>query len=132
MNDPGLWTASQRGVLLVLLSLMLAYQGYLLLNRPMHVPNPPPPEGARAGELEDRIDPNRADWPTLAALPVIGERRARDIVAYREQFIANNPTRLAFLQPDDLKNISGIGDAIVAQIEPFLRFPASPTTRPQD
>lgn len=111
---------------------MLAYQAYLLFTRPIHVPDPQLPEGPRAMELEDRIDPNRADWATLAALPTIGEKRARDIVAYREQFIANNPDRPAFARLEDLMNIRGIGEATVAQIEPFLIFPgerAPPASR---
>ena len=133
MSGRWAWNPSQRGVLIALLGVMLVYLTIRLVIHPEHVPDPQPPQGWRALELEDRIDPNRADWPTLAALPLIGEKRARDIVAYRDQFIADNPGRIAFIQPADLMNVSGIGPATIAQIEPFLIFPDRsrlPASRP--
>lgn len=105
---------------------MFGYLAFRIVTHSEHVTNPPPPEGPRAAELEDRIDPNRADWTALAALPTIGEKRAKDIVAYREQFVSVNPDKRAFAVPSDLLNIRGIGPATLSQIEPFLIFPSSP------
>jgi len=59
--------------------------------------------------LPQRIDINRAgDW-LLAALPGIGDTRARDIVAYRQQ---NGP----FRNVSDLLRVNGIGQATLDRI----------------
>ena len=79
------WTYSQRRVLLVLLSVLCVALIVRYALHPVYVSDPQPPVPARFSELADRIDPNTADWQTLAALPGIGERRAKDIVAYRER-----------------------------------------------
>jgi hypothetical protein len=115
-------------VLIFLLAAMLVWVGIRLVLNPIYVADPQPLWPARAGELEDRIDPNIADWHTLAALPVIGEKRARQIVAFRESYLSANPGRQAFQQPQDLLRIKGIGPAMLAQIEPYLIFGA--TTQP--
>lgn len=115
------WTPSQRAVLIALLGALLLYFVIRLLLNPAYVADPQPLAAPRAGEIEDRIDPNTADWSTLAALPMIGETRAREIVAYREQFLARHPGP-AFARPTDLLRIRGIGMAMLSQIEPYLRF----------
>jgi len=125
MSGRWTWNPDQRRTLIVLLILMFGFLAFRLVMRPAYVADPQPPEGSRAMELEDRIDPNRAEWPTLAALPLIGEKRARDIVAYRELFVEQHPGQAAFARPADLMNIRGIGEVTVAQIEPFLVFPQS-------
>ncbi|HWP40045.1 MAG TPA: helix-hairpin-helix domain-containing protein [Tepidisphaeraceae bacterium] len=122
------WSRPQRGVLMFLLAAMLVWLGIRLVLNPIYVADPQPLWPARAGELEDRIDPNIADWHTLAALPVIGEKRARQIVAFRESYLAANPGSQAFQQPQDLLRIKGIGPAMLAQIEPYLIFAS--TTQP--
>ena len=108
--------------------------GYLAIRwwlNPMYVSDPQPRDPPRAIELADRIDPNTADAATLAALPMIGEKRARDIVGYRERFLKDNPGKVAFQRPQDLYRIRGFGVAIVAQIQPYLLFPdKAPATRP--
>src|SRR5947207_13072080 len=84
-----LWTPSQRGVLIgfvLLLSLVLIVK--LALNR-QYISDPQPAMPARFGELADRLDPNVAMWEDLAVLPQLGEKRAKEIVAYREQFGAD-------------------------------------------
>jgi DNA uptake protein ComE-like DNA-binding protein len=126
------WSASQSSVLIGLLLLILIYLIARLIMNPVYVSDPQPRVPARADELADKIDPNTADWQTLAALPIIGEKRARDIVAYRERFVAENPGKTAFTRPEDLYRIRGIGDAMLSQIQPYLTFPATttqPTTR---
>jgi DNA uptake protein ComE-like DNA-binding protein len=119
-------------VIIGLLTALLVYLCIRLLFNPAYVSNPQPLEPARAAELQDRIDPNTADWQTLAALPLIGEKRAKDIVAYREQFVAEHPGQLAFTKPSDLLEIRGIGTVTLSQLDPFLLIPAgpSPTTKP--
>jgi Helix-hairpin-helix motif len=121
----------RRGVLIGLLGFILVYLSIRLLMNPSYVSDPQPHVPARGGEVENRIDPNTADWSTLAALPQIGERRARDIVAYREQFAAQNPGQVAFTRAEDLYRIRGFGVALVSLIEPYLVFPgALPSTQP--
>lgn len=128
MKLPGTWTLHQRIVLLVLLAGVWIYLVVRLFLNPQHVTNPPQPVPVRAAELEDRIDPNRADWPSLAALPMIGEHRARDIVDYRQQFITDHPGESAFKRLEDLTNVRGIGTITASQLEPYLLFPAPPAT----
>lgn len=65
----------------------------------------------------------------LAALPALGERRALDIVAFREKIRAAAPGRIVFEKPEDLMQVRGIGTAIVEQVRPFLRLDHA-VTRP--
>lgn len=119
-------------MLIALLGAACVYLAIRLYLNPVYVPDPQPPEPARAAEVEDRINPNTADAQMLAALPLIGEKRAQDIVAYRERFAAEHPGALPFAQPSDLLNIRGIGPAMLSQIEPYLNIPPdrSAATRP--
>ena len=54
-----------------------------------------------------KVDLNTATAEELMTLPGIGEKRAADIIAYRE---ANDPFRI----PEDLTRVSGIGEGILA------------------
>jgi DNA uptake protein ComE-like DNA-binding protein len=115
-------------VLLVGLFVFLAVR-YAL--NPVYVSDPQPAVPARFAELADRIDPNVADWQTLAALPALGEVRARQIVAFREAYAAQHPGRPAFRRADDLQLVRGIGPAISDTLRPYWIFPeAGATTRP--
>jgi DNA uptake protein ComE-like DNA-binding protein len=117
------WTARQR---LTLASILLAIIGaYMIVayRRPLHIGDPQPVVGARAGELATRIDPNDADWAALAALPLIGEKRAKDIVAYREEFVRKNPGRRAFEKLADLEEVKGIGEGTAEALAPYLLLP---------
>lgn len=122
------WTAAQRRVLLVLLTALLGYLAGRYLLNPKYISRPQPRIPPRFFDLADKIDPNDADWQTLAALPNIGERRAKDIVAYREKLLAADPTRRAFARAEDLFNIKGLGPSIVLQLRPYLIFPPAPAT----
>jgi len=129
MRPPQLWTARQRRAILILLAAVLLYLGLRLIRNPVYVSDPQPRDGPRAAELADRIDPNTADVATLAALPMIGQRRAEDIVAYRERFAAQNPGKSAFTRLEDLLRIHGFGTAMIEHLRPYLIFPrASPAT----
>jgi hypothetical protein len=119
-----MWTSRQRAVLAGVVLLTLCALGLFLARNRAGVSDPPPDAPPRQHELAGQIDPNTADWAALASLPTIGEKRAKDIVAYREQFTRANPDRPAFHAPDDLMNVKGIGQATLDAIRPFLDFPA--------
>jgi DNA uptake protein ComE-like DNA-binding protein len=116
---PEIWSAS--------LSIFVIYLSIEWASHRLWLPNPLPATGPAAAELADRIDPNSADWQTLSALPGIGEKRAHQIVAYREQRRIDQTDRPAFTCIEDLGLVGGIGLETQAKLAPFLMFP---TTRP--
>ncbi|MCD7945090.1 MAG: ComEA family DNA-binding protein [Clostridiales bacterium] len=59
------------------------------------------------------IDVNTADAETLELLPGIGPEKAAAIVAWREE---NGP----FSQPEDLLEVSGIGEATLEEIRSLI------------
>jgi competence ComEA-like helix-hairpin-helix protein len=129
---PPPWTASQRSVLIGLLLILAAYISIRWFFNRQYVSDPQPAVPSRYDELADRIDPNTADVATLAALPTIGEKRAKDIVAYREKWLRDGRRGQPFGRLDDLLKVQGIGAATIAQLKPYLIFPnsSSPATRP--
>jgi len=94
-------------------------------------PDPPPISGSRWTELADRIDPNTADLRLMSALPGLGDRKARELVAFRERMQLIDPTKPVFANIDDLMKVKGVGFAITRKIEPYLEFP-TPTTKAVD
>jgi competence protein ComEA len=67
-----------------------------------------------AGRVNDRIDPNSAEWYELAQLPGVGETIARRIVAEREsRRAAGKP---GFGSAGDLDCVPGIGPAMLHRI----------------
>lgn len=116
----------RRGLLLLCGAMLVCVFIGLLLNRSF-VDDPIPNRAERYLELQDKIDPNDADVALLAALPALGERRAADIVAFREKQRETTPGRAVFRRPEDLMQIRGIGGAIVDQVRPYLRFPEATT-----
>ena len=125
---PLTWTLPQRRVLLVLLSALLVFLVIRYAFNPIYVSDPQPEQPARFDELADRIDPNTADWTALAALPGVGEKKAKDIVAFREESKRYAPNGVAFAGPEDLLKVKGIGLAMLEGISPHLMFPAPATT----
>ena len=61
----------------------------------------------------EQIDLNTAAARDLARLPQIGEKRAADIVAFREE---QGP----FQRTEDLMQVSGIGEGIFGQIKAYV------------
>jgi hypothetical protein len=118
-------------VLVALLLILCAVFAVRLGCNRAYVSDPPPPRGPRFDEVADRIDPNTADLATLSALPMIGERRAQDIIDYRERRLAREPGRTVFTRPEDLLRIKGFGQASVENLRPYLMFPpaSQPSTR---
>lgn len=117
------WTTHQRRALLLLggaFWIVLAVRwscDRVYLPEGLDVPSP------RAGDLAGRIDPNTADWQTLAAIPSMGEKRAHAIVAYREKTIAAGRGPIVFRSASDLMRIKGIAQATASNLEPYLLFP---------
>jgi hypothetical protein len=113
----------------LLAALCLMFSLRYACNR-AYVPDPPPTRGPRYDEVADRIDPDIADVGTLSALPMIGEKRAQDIVEYRETRRARRPGQRVFNTPEDLLQIRGFGRATIELLRPHLLFPApAPATR---
>jgi hypothetical protein len=128
------WSEPQRRVILLLLAVLLVILCARYACNSMYVSDPQPDLPPRYDQLADKIDPNTADWQTLAALPGIGERRARDIVEYRQRKrdLAHQPDLLVFQSERDLLYVRGVGAGIVDSMKPYLLFPppAQPATRP--
>lgn len=75
---------------------------------PIMTPAPAPSSGSSA-EGTEKVNINTADSQTLQTLPGIGAARAEDIIAYREE---HGPFRI----PEDITQVSGIGEGILEQI----------------
>ncbi len=119
---PQVWTAGQRSVVLGLCLVLLAGVAVALWREPVALPDPPG-EGPRAGEVSSRLDPNTADADALAAVPGLGESRARAIVDYRTAYVHRHGGRAAFHAADDLLPIKGVGASTVENLGPYLTFP---------
>lgn len=63
--------------------------------------------------IEDKININTADAAQLETLPGIGPVLAQKIIEYRQ-------TYGQFRIIDQIKDVSGIGDATFAEIEPYI------------
>ena len=70
-------------------------------------------DSATGRGYEFLIELNEASWPELMLLPRIGEKRARQIVAWREQ---HGP----FESLDQLQQVHGIGPKTVQQIRKYV------------
>jgi len=119
------WTRKQRTALLILLTLFTTYLAITYIRNRAFIDDPQPEIGARAGELADRFDPNGASWQELAAIPNLGEKKAKAIVDFREHWLLLHPGDPAFRGPQDLRQIKGIGPATVSNMTPYLIFQGS-------
>lgn len=91
-------------------------------------------EPALSDLVEQRIDPNQADWMELTRLPRIGEMLAKRIVAYRDaqqKMAPDGSGRLVaqpvFRAPADLEAVPGIGPKTVERMAPLLKFRETPS-----
>lgn len=127
------WSPAQRRTLLVALTCVCGYLLYRVGTERTVISDPQPVRPLREQELADRIDPNTATAAELATLPGLGERRAGDIVRFRENHALARPGRPAFSSPQDLMKVRGIGVVLSQQMQPYLIFPpptTGPATRP--
>jgi hypothetical protein len=124
-----MWTLNQRKALLLLCILLGGFLAVESFRKPSLISDPPPPEAPRAAEIEDRLDPNTADVESLAAIPNIGEKRAAEIVDYRNKFREQHPNEPAFRSLDDFLKLKGFGPATAANLAPYLVFANVATTR---
>jgi competence protein ComEA len=60
-----------------------------------------------ANQVDERIDINHADMKTLSLLKGIGIKKAKAIIKYRDE-------NGKFITVDDLLNVNGIGEQILA------------------
>ena len=127
MGQPGsyVWTRRQRAVLASVVMILCAYFFVQALRHPTRVDDPPAAAGDLAHTLATRIDPNTADWPAWAGLPLIGEKRAKEIVAFREQWMVDHSDDTSFAKPEDLTRVKRIGKVTVETLKPYLVFPAA-------
>ena len=88
-----------------------------------YVSDPQPTKPARFDELADRLDPNVAPWEELVALPTLGEKRAKAIVEYRDDWRTRHPNEPAFKTLIDLAGVKGIGASTLENIGPHVTFP---------
>jgi DNA uptake protein ComE-like DNA-binding protein len=79
-------------------------------------------EGSPLIRSGERINPNEAPTASLRRLPQIGAARARAIVAHRDRVGIQRGQPPAFKTADDLRQIRGIGPAIVEDVRPWLQF----------
>jgi DNA uptake protein ComE-like DNA-binding protein len=117
------WTAGHRRALIGLLSILLVVLAIRYARNRAFISDPQPETPARAYELADHLDPNTCTWEELAAIPYLGEKKAKGIVTYRERWLREHPNDMAFRGPQDLRNVKGIGPATVSNMMPFLVFP---------
>lgn len=73
------------------------------------LPSPTPESGGGT----DKININTADAETLQTLPGIGEKRAADIIAYREE---HGPFRIV----EQLTDVPGIGEGTLAGLIDYV------------
>ena len=73
--------------------------------------------------LEGVVNINTATVEQLTLLPGVGESRARAILAMREE-------RGAFKSIDELADVRGIGDKMIAKLKPHLRVSGKTTAAP--
>lgn len=117
--------------IIVLLSAASLYAVVQLRLNPRYVSDPQPALPDRARELADRIDPNTAEASALSALPQVGEKRARELIAFRERTRSRQKDGIVFHRSLDLLRVPGFGPSLANQMEPYLIFPSTaPTSSP--
>ncbi len=111
---------------LFLIALMAAGCLGATLSHPRQVAWPAEAGSGGVPRVRTGIDPNHARWFELGHLPGIGETLARRVVTFREQRLTIRGDGLpVFNRPNDLTEISGIGQKTIRRLRPFLRFPHS-------
>ena len=73
----------------------------------------PPAPSPSASEAPGLVNINTAGSEELQTLPGIGEKRAEDIIAYREE---HGPFRIV----EDITDVGGIGEGILSRIIDYI------------
>ena len=73
-------------------------------------------------ELDEKINPNDSPVASLIRLPDVGLVRAKEIVAYRENFYEKNKESPPFRDCSDLQKVKGIGPKTAQNISQWLKF----------
>ncbi|MGC8625162.1 MAG: ComEA family DNA-binding protein [Phycisphaerae bacterium] len=102
------------------LVILLVWIGYDLAQRPVKNQFSP---AVAARITESSINPNSAKWASLVRIPGIGPGRAQKLLAWRHAH-RTKPSQIVFHSAADLRNVPSFGPKTVAQIAPYLRFPA--------
>jgi DNA uptake protein ComE-like DNA-binding protein len=125
------WTAPQRRAMAAVLGVVLAVLVWRTVRDRAYISEPQPSRPAKFGELADRLDPNTASWEELVAIPTLGEKRARAVVEYRENWLKRHPGEgPAFKSALDLVVVRGIGASMVETLSGHLVFPAARPATP--
>ena len=125
-----LWTRPQRRALLALLAIFTVVLAIRYIRNRAYIPSPQPANGLRAAELATQLDPNVASWEELAAIPGVGEKRAKAIVELRERLLKQHPDQTPFTRIEDLTRVKGIGKATAENLKPYLIFSATGQSAP--
>ncbi len=102
------------------LGILLAWMGYGIVYRPVANAYS---SAVAARYTQSGIDPNSADWASLVRLPGIGPGRAQKLLAWRKAHQVN-PAAIVFRGPADLRQVPSFGPNTIAEITPYLKFPA--------
>jgi DNA uptake protein ComE-like DNA-binding protein len=121
------YTDRQRRAMVAVLAVVFAVLLWRVARDRSYVSDPQPVRPTRFDELADRLDPNTAPWEELVALPTLGEKRAKAIVEYRDEWRARHPGEPAFKALIDLAAVKGIGASTLETIGPHVMFPPSAT-----
>jgi len=116
---------TEQTVLVVLAAAVVAGAAYRVIghfglgSEPLQVQ--PPADGPTF-----RVNVNKADWVTLALVPGLGPALSKRIVELREAKPAKR-----FESLDELKEVRGIGDKMLAKLRPYLTLDdAAPSGEP--
>ncbi|MBI9018899.1 MAG: helix-hairpin-helix domain-containing protein [Phycisphaerae bacterium] len=81
----------------------------------------PSDDSSLESQIDNRINPNVADWASLSRLPDVGRQTADAIIRYRNDYVSKNNDK-AFQKLDDLANVKGIGPKTLEKLEQYLKF----------
>jgi hypothetical protein len=86
-----------------------------------------PVDSPRVAQGWDRIDPNTASYASLRRLPGLGQHKAQDVIAWRE-----NHKDQPFREARDLSRIRGFGTVLPRRVAPYLDLPLKTTAQETD
>jgi hypothetical protein len=126
--EPWGWTRTHQIGIATLLAILLMFLVVIYHRNPARLDDPVVVVDGQRVDLEQQLDPNVADWPSLARLPHIGESLARRLVDYRQANAAISADGKAFHSLDDLEKVGGFGPKTRQGLQPYLKFPTEAST----